>query len=80
LQGTFSELIKAVHAAKEKSRASESVWRGKIGDAMDQFEHYAPAVDVLIQQQPHITSIVWGSLRLLLHVRKAHTFTDSCSC
>ncbi|CZR69763.1 uncharacterized protein PAC_19663 [Phialocephala subalpina] len=65
---TLAELFEAVDAAKEKSRASESRWRAKIDEALDRFQLYAPAVDVLIQQQPNITSIVWGSFRLLLHV------------
>lgn len=30
---------------------------------------YAANIDVLVQHQPHITALVWGSIRILFQVR-----------
>jgi len=75
---TLNELFDAIDGARQKSRESRSSWKGKLDDGLERFAKYAPAIDVFIQQQPNITSVVWGSCRLILRVRAAHLLIITC--
>ena len=39
------------------------------------FNHYAPVINVMISHQPHVTAIVWGTMRGLLRVSKCYSET-----
>jgi hypothetical protein len=34
------------------------------------FDRYASSIDVLVQHQPHVTALVWGSIRTLIQVSR----------
>ena len=54
--------------AKEASDASRSTFRKGAERFVAVFHKYAICVDVMIQQSPEITSVVWGSIRFLMGV------------
>lgn len=39
-----------------------------LGKALVTIDKHAPVIDVMIQQQPFIVNIVWGSIRFLIQV------------
>jgi hypothetical protein len=36
------------------------------------FNQYAVSIDVLVQHQPHVTALIWGSIRTLIQVSLRH--------
>jgi hypothetical protein len=64
----FGELLDDVINAKQKCDDSRSGFQEKLEGLINAIQPYAPVIDVLIQQQPNITSIVWDGLRFLLGV------------
>jgi hypothetical protein len=70
---TFDALRKAAIDAKEKCDASRGAFQRKLEKFIDWIQPYTPVADVLIQQQPNVTTIVWGGLRFLLGVRQETT-------
>ena len=41
----------------------------RLGRVLEAIDKAAPIVDVMIQQQPFIVNLVWGSLRFIIQVR-----------
>ena len=40
----------------------------QIGAALQKVNAYAPVIDVMIQQQPFVVNLVWGSIRFIIQV------------
>jgi hypothetical protein len=68
---TFDALHQAAIDAKETCHSSRGTFQKKLEAFLDWVEPYVPVGDVLIQQQPNITAIVWGGLRFLIRVRRS---------
>ena len=66
---SIDDLLKETEAAKEKCLADRGPFRKKLESILKTFDQYAPVIDVMISHQPHITALVWGSIRGLLGVR-----------
>ncbi|KAL2064379.1 hypothetical protein VTL71DRAFT_4873 [Oculimacula yallundae] len=64
----LEDLLKTVVSLSDKRKTSQSVARSRIETALVAINSHAKAIDVLIQQQPDITAIVWGAFRFLLGV------------
>ena len=65
---SINDLLKATEAAKEQCLADRGPFRKKLESILKTFDQYAPVIDVMIEHQPHITALVWGSIRGLLGV------------
>ncbi len=62
-------MLETARQAKSLSDARRSDFQQKAESFMTVFNRYAACVDVMIQQSPETTAIVWGSIRFLMGVR-----------
>jgi hypothetical protein len=52
-----------------KKRYGPAPKHKKVYEVLKRIEFYVAMGDLMIQHQPHITALVWGSARLLFQVR-----------
>ncbi|KAL5328115.1 hypothetical protein ACEPPN_005823 [Leptodophora sp. 'Broadleaf-Isolate-01'] len=64
----FEDLLKTVVSLNEARKQSRSTATTRIETALIAINSHANAVDVLIQQQPDITAVVWGAFRFLIGI------------
>jgi hypothetical protein len=73
---TLEDLLKEVVAIKINRDKRRSATQTKLEHALTAINQHAQVIDVLIQQQPDITALVWGAIRFLIGVcfkwRKYH--------
>lgn len=72
-QFSIGDLIDTANDVKRRSQADKSRCRQKFDNILNWFRQYGQVVDVMIQHQPEITALVWGSIRLLLTVMLARS-------
>ena len=80
---TLVSMLDSARQAKSLSDARKSGFQQKAESFMTVFNRYAACVDVMIQQSPETTAIVWGSIRFLMGVRLIdfiHCVTDADLC
>ena len=65
---TLQQLIKATEDAAQNCHAKKSNVQKKLELILSTLNRYAASVDVLIQQHPDTTSLVWGVIRMLVTV------------
>jgi hypothetical protein len=53
---------------KSRNREQSALWK-RVSEGLLAINEHAKAIDVLIQQQPDITALVWGATRFLIAVR-----------
>lgn len=79
IQYRSEDIIEELESAKRLGEASHSGFRGKLKTLLLMFNDYAKPIDIMVQHQPHVTALVWGSLRALMHacflptLRNSHT-------
>lgn len=66
---TLEELIKFTQEAKSKCDENRWPMSSTVDSMLKCFGTYALVIDVMIQEQPHVTALVWGGIRALLSVR-----------
>ncbi|KAG4444114.1 hypothetical protein IFR05_000343 [Cadophora sp. M221] len=64
----FEDLLNTVVSLNEARKQGRSTATARIETALIAINSHAKAVDVLIQQQPDITAVVWGAFRFLLGI------------
>ena len=62
---SLEKLLQQVKTAQSKRYGNLSKQK-TLYEAVDSIRQYASIGDVMIQHQPHITALVWGSARLIL--------------
>ncbi|PVH76933.1 hypothetical protein DL98DRAFT_280469 [Cadophora sp. DSE1049] len=62
------DLLKTVVSLDETRKKNRSAAQSRIETALIAINSHAKAIDVLIQQQPDITAVVWGAFRFLIGV------------
>jgi hypothetical protein len=67
--GGIAELLNAIGIARAKFHGTRGVHEAVAHKIAHTLNRYAAVVDVMIQQQPNITAVVWGSIRFLLQVK-----------
>jgi hypothetical protein len=65
---TLDDLLQDAIRLKESCANHRSPAQKWIEDVLTSINNNAQVIDVLIQQQPDITAIVWGAFRLLIGV------------
>lgn len=65
---TLQQLIKATEDAAQNCHAKKSNVQKKLELILSTLNRYAAGVDVLIQQHPDTTALVWGVIRMLVTV------------
>jgi hypothetical protein len=68
---TAQDVLTEVRNAEEnhRSRSSTRRYTKKIEPFLKGVEQYGKAIDVFVNAYPTILSLIWGSVRLILHVR-----------
>jgi len=64
----LQQLIKATEDAAQICHAKKSNVQKKLELILSTLNRYATGVDVLIQQHPDTTALVWGVIRMLITV------------
>jgi len=72
---SLDDLCLATEAAKAKCTREAGTLRARLDQILVTVYEYSKAVDVIIQQQPDITAVVWGAMRFLIQV----SYTTSCN-
>jgi hypothetical protein len=67
--GGIAELLNAIGLVKAKFHGTRGVHEAVVQKIAHTLSQYAAVVDIMIQQQPNITAVVWGSIRFLLQVK-----------
>jgi hypothetical protein len=65
---TLDDLLKDAIRLKESCANHRSPAQKRIKDVLTSINNNAQVIDVLIQQQPDITAVVWGAFRFLIGV------------
>lgn len=65
---SLKEFILFAEDAKKNCDAGHSIFRKKMDTILLWLSEYCVPIDVMIQHQPHITALVWGSIRCLISV------------
>lgn len=68
--GSLQGLVEATKDSKDKfnqNQGGAERWLGKVADSLIR---YGRALDVFVQQYPDITSVVWGTVRVLITVQQ----------
>jgi hypothetical protein len=65
---TLEELLQDVTKLQESWKNDRSDTQRRIDTVITSINQHAQVIDVLIQQQPDITSVVWGAIRFLIGV------------
>jgi hypothetical protein len=65
---TLDDLLKEVVEISSVSNRRRSKAQTKLEHALTAINQHAKVIDVLIQQQPDITALVWGAIRFLIGV------------
>jgi hypothetical protein len=65
----LEELLGEASKLQQSNAGQRSVAQQRIEDVITAINQHARVIDVLIQQQPDITSIIWGAFRCLIGVR-----------
>jgi hypothetical protein len=68
---TAEDVLTEVRNAEENHRIKSSTRRytKKIKPFLKGVEQYGKALDVFVNVYPEVLSLIWGSVRLILHVR-----------
>jgi hypothetical protein len=66
-QGSLREVVEAAERARDGCH-DRGLVRTRLEQIIQEGIRHAPVVDVMVQHQPHITALVWGSIRLLIDV------------
>jgi hypothetical protein len=64
----FEDLTQEVERAHRECYGKRHPFFVQIGRALQAAHMYAPAIDVMIQQQPFVVNLVWGSIRFIIQV------------
>jgi hypothetical protein len=64
----FEDLTQEVKRAHRECYGKRHPFFVQIGRALQAANIYAPAIDVMIQQQPFVVNLVWGSIRFIIQV------------
>jgi hypothetical protein len=67
----FENLMKEVQEAHRHCYEKRHPFFVQIGRALRAANTYAPVIDVMIQQQPFVVNLVWGSIRFIIMVSDA---------
>lgn len=60
------QLIDAATRAQAVFESKQSILGEEYRKAVKHLHRYGRAIDVFIQQDPFVTSLVWGSLRVII--------------
>jgi hypothetical protein len=63
-------ILKDAHAAKAEKDSKKWRYSKQLDRIIKGLDTYAKVVDVAINQNPEITSLVWGAIRFLLQVSR----------
>jgi hypothetical protein len=75
----FENLTKEVQEAQRECYEKRHPFFVQIGRALQVANTYAPVIDVMIQQQPFVVNLVWGSIRFIIQVSDSlFTFLRGC--
>lgn len=61
--------MKAAEDAKSLRDARRTAFASSMERGLLTVDQYAKAVDVMVQHQPEVTAIIWGSVRAMITVR-----------
>jgi hypothetical protein len=75
----FEDLTQEVERAHRECYGNRHPFFVQIGRALQAANMYAPAIDVMIQQQPFVVNLVWGTIRFIIQVSDS-LFTPSSFC
>jgi hypothetical protein len=64
----LQQLIVATQEAVKKCKAKKWNLQKSFERILSSLDRYATAIDVLIQQHPDTTALVWGAIRMLITV------------
>ena len=64
----MDDLLKEVLDISVATNKRRSKAQTKLEEALKAINQHAQVIDVLIQQQPDITALVWGAIRFLIGV------------
>lgn len=67
----FQNLRKEVQEAHRDCYGKRHPFFVQVGRALQAVNRYAPVIDVMIQQQPFVVNLVWGSIRFIIMVSDA---------
>ena len=70
----MDDLLKEVLDISVATNKRRSKAQTKLEEALTAINQHAQVIDVLIQQQPDITALVWGAIRFLIGVCKVTLF------
>ena len=65
---TLGDLLKQADVLRDKNNKQRSAAQKQIESLLTTINQHAKVIDVLIQQQPDITALVWGAFRFLIGV------------
>ncbi|KAG9779758.1 hypothetical protein KCU88_g3953, partial [Aureobasidium melanogenum] len=63
---TLDEILHETHRARDKFNQNYGPFRRRFDNILMAFNQYAASIDVMIQQSPHTTALVWGSIRAVI--------------
>jgi hypothetical protein len=64
----YEDLTQEVERAHRECYGNRHPFFVQIGRALQAANIYAPAIDVMIQQQPFVVNLVWGTIRFIIQV------------
>jgi hypothetical protein len=68
---SLRELAQATKQAREKCYGARNSWLKGVRRVIQALHKFAPVIDSFVQNQPHITALVWGFFRFLIQVSQA---------
>jgi len=68
---SLRELAQVTKQAWEKCYGARSPWLKGVRRVIQALHKFAPVIDSFVQNQPHITALVWGFFRFLIQVSQA---------
>jgi hypothetical protein len=68
---SLRELAQATKQAREKCYGARNSWLKGVRRVIQALHKFAPVIDSFVQNQPHITALVWGCFRFLIQVSQA---------
>lgn len=70
----FENLIQEAQGAHQQCYEKRHPFLVQVGRALRAANTYAPMIDVMIQQQPFVVNLVWGSIRFIIQVSDSFVY------
>ncbi|CAN9202013.1 unnamed protein product [Alternaria alternata] len=77
VSSNYKDVLEAATKCTRDGPRDKSEFRKTMESALLIFNQYAVSIDVLVQHQPHVTALIWGSIRTLIQIAAKQIATST---